>query len=284
MKDSIRRVVESRIEEGYSFPIGQYLREGWAIYKAYAGGFIGFLFLSIIINFFAGLIPVLGFLAVTFIISPALQAGYFIVSDKIARGEILSFNSFFRGFDYVGGLAIMALLMLLIIALIFTPTLFALADTGLFEWYRQIMQNPFDPGVPEPPVPDTRSLIIMLLNLVPLLYILTSYLWAPMFIVFANAGPWDALESSRRLITRQWFSVFGMLLSIFLAVMLLYLAAIVLTLIVPVAGILAAILLGITFVLLAPAFYCVLYAAFADVTGLLGEEEMEEGIEEHLVD
>ncbi len=282
MEESRKKLIEDRIAYGYDFAIGRYLQEGWEIYKKFAGGFIGFLLLTMVINFVAGLVPVVGFIASTFILGPALQAGNYLVSEKIQKGKNFSFNDFFRGFDHIGQLALMTLILMLILLAVFTPTLFAFSSSGIFAWYREVLGDPF--GAADAPLPDLsgRLVGITLLNLIPVIYLSVAYMWGSMFIVFFKAAAWEALETSRRLITRRWFTVFGLLLAIFGAFLIVYIPTIVLVALVPVLGIVLAFFVGLAVFLVAPAIYCILYAAFADVTELITPTE--DDLEDHLVE
>lgn len=94
------------IESGYSFHFGEYINRGWEIFKQYPGGFIGFMFLLMLIAGVASMIPVAG-VGVAY----ALSAGIFIVADKIAKGDPYEFGDFFKGFDHFLQLMIAGLLM-----------------------------------------------------------------------------------------------------------------------------------------------------------------------------
>jgi len=83
------------IESGYVFRMGDYINRGWEIFKQYPGGFIGFGFLSILLGGVGGMVPFVG-VGVMY----SLTAGYFIVADKIAKGESYEFGDFFKGFDH----------------------------------------------------------------------------------------------------------------------------------------------------------------------------------------
>jgi hypothetical protein len=62
----------------------------------------------------------------------------------------------------------------------------------------------------------------LLLFVLPGIYLMVSYTFAFPLIVEKNMSPWQALEVSRKALTRKWFPVFGLLLII----MLLYILSI----------------------------------------------------------
>lgn len=83
--------------------------------------------------------------------------------------------------------------------------------------------------------------------ILPGIYLAVSYAFAPMFIVFGKMEFWDAMEYSRKLITRNWWSLFGLMLLLVL---------------VNIAG---ALLLFVGLLITIPLSYCILYAAFEDI-------------------
>ena len=89
----------------------------------------------------------------------------------------------------------------------------------------------------------------LLALIVPGIYLAVAYTFAPLFIVFGKMEFWDGMEFSRKLITRNWWSLFGFVLIIFL---------------INLAGALA-LLVGLLFTI--PLTYCAIYAAFEDIVG-----------------
>jgi hypothetical protein len=86
--------------------------------------------------------------------------------------------------------------------------------------------------------------------ILPGIYLSVGYVFTPFFIVFSRMSFWEAMEASRKLVHRQWFSIFG-----FLIVLVL----------INFAGVL---LLGIGLLITVPLSYCALYAAFDDIVGV----------------
>jgi hypothetical protein len=87
-----------------------------------------------------------------------------------------------------------------------------------------------------------------------------------MFVVFYKMSFWDAMEASRKVISKNWFMIF-----LFLFV----------TGLIAGAGI---ILLCVGILVTFPAYLCMNYAAFADVTQLGTQPEKGDDIEKHLVE
>lgn len=110
---------EHLITDGYEFRLGDYLNRGWELFKQDIGGFVGFSLLYLVAVGGSGQIPYVGWLIQTIIGAP-LAAGFFLVANKIAKGETHEFNDFFKGFDHITQLVIGNLVMsvLVIIGLI----------------------------------------------------------------------------------------------------------------------------------------------------------------------
>ncbi|MEM6377806.1 MAG: hypothetical protein AAF705_06320, partial [Bacteroidota bacterium] len=99
-----------------------------------------------------------------------------------------------------------------------------------------------------------------------MLYLYTSWRWAPYFIVFYKMPFWDAMETSRRLVGRQFWPLFA-----FMVLVGLLMAS----------GVIGFVV-GIIFTI--PIGMCVDYAAFADVTRLMEVEDSDLDITEHFVE
>ncbi len=278
--------IQELIDDGYEFNAMTYIREAWGLFKKQSGNFIGVFFVYILITMILGLIPFVGQIATYLVAAPLFSAGIFIVSSQIQREESVSFADFFKGTKYLAQLALMSLVMYLIFIAVFSPTVFSLANSGVIEWYGELLANPFNLERDPPPF-ELRHLWILLLNLLPLLYFVVAYMWAPHFIIFKNKGFWDAMETSRQLITREWLSVFTLMLSwfgIFLLVGLGFALVIGITsAILPFLGVLLAFGFGFVFICLMPVIYISYYTSFAAVTGFSNEETKDEIID-HLVD
>lgn len=85
--------------------------------------------------------------------------------------------------------------------------------------------------------------------LVPGIYLAVGYTFAVPFIVFGRMEFWDGMEFSRKLITKKWWNIFGLLLLLML---------------INIAGALA-FLVGLLFTI--PLTYCAIYAAFDEIVG-----------------
>lgn len=63
-------------------------------------------------------------------------------------------------------------------------------------------------------------IIGFLLLILPGIYLAVAYYFALPLVVEKNLGPWQALEASRKAITKRWFSVFGFVLLLTLIIVI----------------------------------------------------------------
>jgi hypothetical protein len=85
--------------------------------------------------------------------------------------------------------------------------------------------------------------------IIPGIYLYVGWVFSIPFIIFGNMEFWDAMEFSRRLITKKWWNIFGFLL---------------LLLLINMAG---AIVFFVGLLFTVPITFCALYAAFEDIVG-----------------
>lgn len=90
----------------------------------------------------------------------------------------------------------------------------------------------------------------MIALLLPGIYLAVGYIFVPFYIIFGKTDFWEAMELSRRLVHREWFSIFGFLIVLGLINLL---------------GIMA---LGVGLLITVPLTYCAMYAAFDDIIGV----------------
>lgn len=229
-----------RIQTGYNFRLGDYISKGWNIFSHNMGLFVGYTLVCLGINIAASVIPVVGSLALM-VINPVLTIGPFIVANCIDRNEPYEFKTFFKGFDKLGPLFVAYLIQILVIIAATLPGLIVLfSSVGLSLFSGEGLGGTAPVG----------SLSGFLLVAIPAIYLSISYTLAFPLVWFYDLQPWQALETSRKLVGKQWF-----IWLIFLFVLGLLVMA---GLIVLIVGVLLAI----------PAVTCALYAAMADVTGL----------------
>jgi hypothetical protein len=96
--------------------LGDYLQEGWELFKRCPGLFVGFFATMLLINIVLGMIPILGIIINTLISGP-LIAGFFIVSFKLRQNQTPEFKDFFGGFNFFVPLLVASFLTSIFVAL-----------------------------------------------------------------------------------------------------------------------------------------------------------------------
>ncbi len=278
MTDQQKQRFEALIEEGYEFTSSTYLEKGWKIFSQYFAGFAGFGALVAILELILyqiGMIP--GFLVASLLIGPVATAGLYWVAQLIDRSQAYEPKDFLYGINHFFPLVVVNLLMMIITALVVSPAVYALYESGFFSWYQEVLANPITS--PAPPELPARTSTVVFLNFIPLIYLYVSYLWAIPLVLFYQASPWQALESSRRLISRKWFAVFRLFLVIISATIFVAMLLGMISSLNPALNFISTIGLAIVNGLV----MCIFYAAFSDVTAPLEDPDVEEELLDHFI-
>lgn len=197
---------EDVIRDGYNFQLESYISQGIQMFKKDIGNFVLFTLVVAAISVVINLIPILGYI-VGLIINPPLAAGYFIVANKIRKGEAYTFNNFFDGFKInLGNLIVVSVL------------------TGVF------------------------SFIGTLFCILPGIYLTVAYSIATPILLFLNLEFWDAMEASRKVVSKNFFSWLGFFIVVWLGAVII--------------GLLAC---GVGLLFTVPVAILATYCAFADV-------------------
>lgn len=254
------------LEQGYEFKFGEYISRGLEIFQKNIGGYVAYALLAIVIlavsSILLSLIPFAGSLVQSVFVTPPLTVGAYIVAHLINKGQEADFSRFFDGFQHVPQLALTALVMSAILLVSILPMFAIWGVSGFFDAFIFLEDDP------------ERVLELFsnfplwsLIFLIPFIYFAIAYSWAYHFVVFFELNYWDALEYSRKMVSKHWFVTFAFFL------------------VLGILGSLGFILLFIGIIFTYPIMLCAQYAAFADITRLLEEDEMEENdLLDHLVD
>jgi len=250
-------ISESKIHqlsaEGYSFSIGEYIRQAFSIFQKAPGLFIVYALLSGLISVSAQLVPLLGSIAAILISYPIL-VGYYLAGHELSRDRPVQLSTFFGGFEYFGNLAAVYLIQ-------FVASLAVMVPLFLTIGFSAFLGGELGGEIIAPAV----GIPIVLVMMVPLVYLSVCWLYAPLFVVFHNMGFWDAMETSRKIIHKRWWMVFAFLLVLGLLMF---------------GGILA-LLIGV--LVTYPVAMVAVYKSFADITEL-HEASPETDIADHLVE
>lgn len=208
-------------ERDYEVKIGDYFSRGWDIFKQYAWAFIAFTLVTVLIT---------GLLAVILPSPLGMRTG---------------------GDNPLGGSNIVANILSPVLGVGYYFVAFQIArgrSYGFGDFF-----NGFKKFLPVFLTALVSSVLIglgFILLILPGIYLAVSYLFAQLFVVDKNLNFWSAMETSRKVITKKWFSFFGLILLLALL------------------NILGAIILGIGLLVTIPLSACVIAAAYEDVVGL----------------
>lgn len=242
--------IESAIENGYDFKIGDYFSKGLEIFKKNPGGFLGYVVVFIVISLVTSFIPILGTL-IGLVINPPLTIGMAIAAHKQEKSGSEDFGNFFKGFDHIAQLLVANIIMVLIYIVLAIPLIFIVGFSAIMA---------FASGDPEAIMESSAQIASMGLGLLVMfliyLYVGISLRWTNYLIVFHKYDAVDAIKTSWKLVNKSWFMhlAFGVLA--FLALI----------------GGMIALFIGILFVI--PIIAIADYAGYADVTGLNKKDDI----------
>lgn len=208
---SDEKTVDSIVQNGYTVKIGDYLEQGFALFKQNIGGFIGYVALLLVFGIVIGVLPDslsgLGSL-VQLVVGGPLTAGFYIVAFKLLKGQRTEFADFFLGFNNFLPLFLVSLVSTLLTAL---------------------------------------GIIVLL---IPGIYLAVAYSFAVPLVVARKFDFWEAMEGSRKIITKSWFSFFALLIVLGLI------------------NLVGLLLLGLGLLVTIPVTICTMAVAFKDIVGL----------------
>ena len=83
--------------------------------------------------------------------------------------------------------------------------------------------------------------------IIPGIYLSVAYFFAPFYIVFGKMSFWEAMENSRQIVHREWFSIFAFIILLGLL------------------NILGLMAFGVGILFTLPVSFCAMYVAFEDI-------------------
>ncbi|MBC7886038.1 MAG: hypothetical protein H7X99_11230 [Saprospiraceae bacterium] len=253
--------VQSAIDNGYDFKIGEYFSRGYEIFKKNPGGFLGYTVVFILISIVVSMIPILGFL-IGIVVNPALAVGIPYGAHLQEQTGSQEFGNFFKGFNHIAQLVVANILMLLVYFILLLPLIFVLG----FSFISALATSDAGSLMDASSQIASSMIWIFLIGLI-CLYVAVSFRWTNYLIVFHKYDAVEAIKTSWKLTNKRWFLHFAFILLVGLSIIL---------------G-LVALIVGILFAY--PIVMAADYAGYADVTGLEGSGDAidEIGVTEDLV-
>ncbi len=216
--------------------------DAFEIFKRQPLIWIGMFVVFFILAFVAGLIPFIGGIAVS-VMTPVFMAGFVLAADAGARGEEVRFGHLFGGFERQAGSLItvgaiyLGLVLVLVIAMMVVGMIGGIGAAGLMSGGSR---GAGAAGL-------GLLFVVFLLALVLVIPIYAALYFAPALVVFNDYKPVDAMKAS-------FFAVFKNIVTF-----------IVFAIVAIVASIIAAIPLGLGYLVLGPVFMILIYSSYRDV-------------------
>jgi uncharacterized membrane protein len=224
--------------------------EGWRLFKAAPGVWIGIALLFIVIMVLLACIPMIGTVATT-LLAPVLAGGVLTGCRAQDRGGELTIAHLFASFsDRLGPLVIVGLLYLagsFAIVVVVAGLLFA--AVGVTGIGTLLAGDPLQAGLAALATFGIGAVIAALLGLLLGIPLMMAYWFAPALVVFRNDEPFAAMKAS------------------FVASLVNVLPMLVYSVLGLVFAIVATIPFGLGWLVLAPVFAGSVYASYKDIFG-----------------
>jgi uncharacterized membrane protein len=216
-----------------------WIASGWELFKKQAGMWIALVLVAFVIFFVLAMIPVVGSLA-TFVLSPVFAAGVLAGSRAVDEGRGLEIGHLFAGFREklaplatVGAIYLGAAVAIALgVGLATGASIFTMLDTG---------------GEAATPAAALSVILALLIMLALLLPVIMAVWFAPALVLFHDKGAVDAMKESFSGCLRNVvpFLVYGIVMMVF--------------------GVIAAIPLGLGWLVLGPVLCTSFYTSYKDI-------------------
>lgn len=258
-----------------------HLLEGFRLLRQNNLPIIGIFLLLALTGGWLGAIHWSGFMIDAFVVTPILLGSAILMLGKARQGRAPEWKDLGSGLAKALPLILYTFIYTLILLVVLSPTLMAMYQVGVFDFVQEVFANP---NMTEEDIPDFSNInaTVIWLNLIPFVYLYTGFWWGIHLILFHNLNALEALEYSRRLVTRRWFSHFYLLtIYIFLFMTLGMIISVFAMALSAVGEVLNVLISAFIFFI----YYSSLLVAFDQAVGLaLPEDTQAPDITEHLID
>lgn len=184
-------------DRNYTVKSGEWISRGWQIFQQDVGAFIGFVVVVLVINIGLSFVPGIGQFGSS-VLSPVLNAGFFIYGFKILREQPREFSDFFQGFSQFLDLFLFSLVSGIFAFLPMLPGTIVTAMGAVASQEAETPSSLLWVGV-----------ALILVGLIPSLYLGISYSLGIPLIIDRRAKFWPAMELSRKVVGKHWWGIFG---------------------------------------------------------------------------
>ena len=166
---------------------------------------VGVTLLIMFVQFVAGLIPVLGMLSGFFLNGVFYGGLYYYYLGKM-RGQHREVSDAFAGFTR----AFVPLMLATLLTSVLIIAVLLVSLGSMFPFLIKVAMS----GRATGSLPDISPLALggICVGGLVLIYLSISWAFTLALVIDKGLGPWTAMEVSRRVVTRQWFSVFFVML------------------------------------------------------------------------
>lgn len=202
MNASLQSKINDLANNGYDFDGSKYISMAWENFKKVPGMYIGYLFLFLAISTLLGVIPY----SIGDLITPIFGVGFALFAADIQQNKEGDFSRFFDGFKSKPlHLVLVALISILGIGVFFIPLLAYLGFGEVFDLFSGSSMD-FDLFSD---INSGMAVGLGFLCAIPAIYLGIAWSWASFFVVFKGLDFWPAMEASRRIISKRWWSYLG---------------------------------------------------------------------------
>ena len=183
-----RTTVEDRIQNGYSFELGNYLSYGFKIFGKEWLMFSLYGLISTFILLFS-FFTVIGFALLFY---PTIL-GFAVAAEKVEKGEKLELNDFFGAFKNFGEYFILGIIFIVFIILLFVPYF-----SSIFILFEYPDSNLAVFGM-------VGSMLFMMLMIFGIYFLQIALFFAPYLIHFGNYSAKEAMGTSFKLAKKNFW-------------------------------------------------------------------------------
>lgn len=183
---ALKAALEAR---DYDLNIGDCLGSAWRMLMANFWLIVGGAFLVLVCATAISMVPIAGLIA-SLVLSQVFYGGLYYFYIKLSRGEPTSIGDAFSGFSRsFGQLVLLSIVYNILISIVVIPVVLPAIGMALWAWQPVVM------------VP------LMMVFAIPAIYLSIGWLFASMLVIDRGLEFWDAMELSRKVVSRHWFKV-----------------------------------------------------------------------------
>ena len=206
-----KHFIELSLSQGVRLSVGESIKDGFNMAGKNAGPYIGYTIVMFFISMSAAFIPIVGGILTSVLLSPALLVGYAMYARKVDVEGKAPFETFFDGFKSNYGQLIIVNLIIQLIVMGLSSIFLVSIFSDMAPLFTEMMDAASDPEYMEEIMQEVIltmlasfrenwwlfAIYIILTLIIQVLYMLANY-----FVVFYGFGFWEAMESSRKLMSK----------------------------------------------------------------------------------